>query len=177
MTSDCFNFFNQTCKQNVHVPSYQQTLFVQLAGHKQIPHWSWAHLSFPSLLPTALSVAHNGCNPRRFGQDSFLYWTPHTSQLDLLSDVYLLSLISVPLLEIHGNTFNRREEHGRNNGKLRKSIKKYPTVLIQHTTLLLMRPWALEVVPSKVISESHTGDDVKALDLMGQETLPRKDPG
>lgn len=174
--SDCFRFLTRHAnKMCMFLPTSRPCLFSWQDTNR--PHTE-AKLTFPSLLPTALSVAHNGCNPHSFGQDRFFYQMSHTSQPDLLSAIYLLPLIFVPVLEIHANTFNRQEEHGRNgNGKLRNSIKKCPMMLRQYTTLLRMRLRALEVVPSKVISESHTGDDAKVLDLMGQETFPRKEPG
>lgn len=61
-------------KQNLHVPSYQQAWFVQLAGCRQILHCCWGR--FPPLSPPPKTpVAHKGCVPCSLGAEElcFLY--------------------------------------------------------------------------------------------------------
>lgn len=63
MPLDCFHFFNQTPKRNLHVPSYRQTWLVQLAGHRWILRWCLGR--FPPLSPLPITpVAHKGHAPR-----------------------------------------------------------------------------------------------------------------
>lgn len=90
-----FIFSNQMSKQNLHVPSCQQSRLVQLVLAQQwrILHWCWGHFPPVSPSPTA-PVAYTGHAPCSLRVEE-IYFSYSTTKL-----ISCLSFGSVPVLNM-----------------------------------------------------------------------------